>query len=131
MKAQAHDTGLKYCLFFGFLGLLVGSLLLTLPGAALEERPQWASVVDPVIKDGPLPDVPIVFVSRNRLPNWNRVHIGPPVDVPGRELTPGGRLLLWEPDGTITDLTEEMSPWWRATACTTGRIRESIVIRST
>ena len=28
------------------------------------------------------------------------------MDVVGRELTPGGRLLRWNPDGTIKDLTE-------------------------
>jgi hypothetical protein len=62
------------------------------------------TLINPVIVNGPLPNVPIVFVSRQRLANWNG-HVGPPVDVSGRELTPGGRLLLWKPDNSITDLT--------------------------
>jgi hypothetical protein len=37
---------------------------------------------------------------------WRGIHIGPPVDIAGRELTPGGKLLLWKPDGSITDLTK-------------------------
>ncbi len=48
---------------------------------------------------------PIVFVSRNRLETLDNIHVGPPVDVPGRERTPGGRLLVWQPDGNVTDLT--------------------------
>lgn len=55
--------------------------------------------------DAPLPDVPIVFVSRNRLETLDNIHVGPPVDVPGREWTPGGRLLVWWPEGNVTDLT--------------------------
>ena len=61
---------------------------------------------DPTLSpDAPLPDVPIVFVSRNRLETLDNIHVGPPVDVPGRERTPGGRLLVWRPDGSVTDLT--------------------------
>ena len=61
---------------------------------------------DPALSpDAPLPDVPIVFVSRNRLETLDNIHVGPPVDVPGRERTPGGRLLVWRPDGSATDLT--------------------------
>ena len=34
--------------------------------------------------DATLPDVPIVFVSRNRLETLDNIHVGPPLDVPGR-----------------------------------------------
>jgi hypothetical protein len=51
------------------------------------------------------PDVPIVFVSRNRLQTLDNIHVGPPLDVLGRERTPGGRLMLWQPDGSVIDLT--------------------------
>ena len=55
---------------------------------------------------GEPPEVPVVFASRNRLATWHRVHIGPTVDVAGRELTPGGSLIIWKPDGSVADLTE-------------------------
>jgi hypothetical protein len=63
------------------------------------------NLINPQIVSGPLPACPIVFVSRQRLPNWNNTHVGPPVDVAGRELTPGGSLMLWKPDNTVINLT--------------------------
>lgn len=47
---------------------------------------------------------PIVFVSRNRLQTLNNYEVGPPVDILGRELTPGGTLRLLRPDGTVVTL---------------------------
>lgn len=44
---------------------------------------------------------PIVFVSRNRLETLNNYEVGPPVEVIGRELTPGGALRLLRPDGQM------------------------------
>lgn len=76
------------------------------PGYAHDVAPARLSFNEPSTGSNQLPDIPIVFVSRNRMPNWHRVHVGPPVDVPGRELTPGGRLLLWKPDGSVTNLTK-------------------------
>ncbi len=55
--------------------------------------------------DLPLPEVPIVFVSRNRMRTLDGHYVGPPLDIPGREYTPGGRLLVWYPDGRLVDLT--------------------------
>jgi hypothetical protein len=55
--------------------------------------------------DLPAPEVPIVFVSRNRLATLDGIHVGPPLDILGRELTPGGRLMVWRPDGSVSDLT--------------------------
>ena len=83
----------------------VALLLVVWPNAmAAAETPPGPS--NPTLSpDAPLPDVPIVFVSRNRLETLDNIHVGPPLDVPGRERTPGGRLLLWRPDGSVTDLT--------------------------
>ncbi len=87
----------------------VALLLLAWPNAmAAAETP--INPDDPSLSpDAPLPDVPIVFVSRNRLETLDNIHVGPPVDVPGRERTPGGRLLVWWPDGNVTDLTDGTS----------------------
>ena len=83
----------------------VALLLVVWPNAmAAAETPPGPS--DPILApDAPLPNVPIVFVSRNRLETLDNIHVGPPLDVPGRERTPGGRLLVWWPDGKVTDLT--------------------------
>ncbi len=105
MEMIQHFARLWNMRFFG-LTCLVGILISALPGTAKAEKPFNANIIDPTVQEGLLPDVPVVFASRNRLSNWKKVHIGPPVDVVGRELTPGGRLLLWRPGGTITDLTE-------------------------
>ncbi len=71
-----------------------------------EDRGPAGSVIKPEIADkGKLPEHPIVFVSRERQKTWKKVHVGPPVDLQGRELTPGGRLLVWRPDGSVTDLS--------------------------
>ena len=59
-----------------------------------------------LLNSHPLPKVPIVFASRNRMANWWNVHVGPPLDVAARELKPGGRLMLWKPDGSVTSLTD-------------------------
>ncbi len=47
---------------------------------------------------------PIVFVSRNHIQTLNNYTVGPPVDVPGREMTVGGALRLRYPDGTVVTL---------------------------
>lgn len=47
---------------------------------------------------------PIVFVSRNHIQTLNNYSVGPPVDIPGRELTVGGVLRLLRPDGTVVTL---------------------------
>ena len=83
----------------------VALLLLAWP-KAMAAAETAVSPNDPTLSpDATLPDVPIVFVSRNRLETLDNIHVGPPVDVPGRERTPGGRLLVWRPDGSVTDLT--------------------------
>jgi hypothetical protein len=51
------------------------------------------------------PSVPVVFVSRNRIATLNGIYVGPGLDIQGRELTPGGRLLVLHPDGRVVDLT--------------------------
>lgn len=100
----------KFC-FFGILCsitflALAGPIHFVLSMPTYAAVPCGAEVIDPAIVSGDLPNTPIVFVSRNRLGTWHKVHIGPTVDVVGRELTPGGRLLRWDPDRTIKDLTE-------------------------
>lgn len=47
---------------------------------------------------------PIVFVSRSHLQTLNNYDVGPPVDIPGREMTVGGVLRLLRPDGTVVTL---------------------------
>jgi len=47
---------------------------------------------------------PIVFVSRSHIHTLNNYDVGPPVDVPGREMTVGGVLRLLRPDGSIVTL---------------------------
>jgi hypothetical protein len=91
--------------------LLIIVTCVTLLGTACVAGGAWAAgnipgnLITPQIVTGPLPNVPIVFVSRQHLPNWNGTHVGPPVEVAGRELTPGGRLLLWKPGKPVTNLT--------------------------
>jgi len=51
-------------------------------------------------------NVPIVFVSRNRMDTVDGLHVGPPVNARGRESIPGGRLRVLYPDGTVADLTD-------------------------
>jgi hypothetical protein len=90
--------------------LIVGALVGVLGGPEIVWAAQVASgdlIVPKITKPGSLPDVPIVFVSRHRVANWKLFHLGPPVDVQGRELTLGGRLLVWRPDGSVTDLTKD------------------------
>jgi len=55
---------------------------------------------------GPTADLlpPIVFVSRNHIQTLNNYDVGPPVDIPGREMTVGGALRLLRPDGTVVTL---------------------------
>ena len=101
----------KYC----FLGILCSITFMALAGPihflspvpTYAAVPNGAEVIDPAIVSGDLPNTSIVFVSRNRQETWRKVHIGPTVDVVGRELTPGGRLLRWDPEGTIKDLTKD------------------------
>ncbi len=86
------------------LGALVAVALLVWPTATAAVETPGAQ--DPIEQPEPaLPDVPIVFVSRNRLETLDNIYVGPPVDIKGRELTPGGRLMVWYPDGSVTDLT--------------------------
>jgi hypothetical protein len=63
--------------------------------------------INPTMQSGSSPNVPIVFVSRDRMSTLQGTYIGPPVDISRRELTPGGRLMLWQPDGIITELTRD------------------------
>ncbi|THB75016.1 MAG: hypothetical protein D3926_21060 [Desulfobacteraceae bacterium] len=63
-------------------------------------------IASPEVTPGDKIEVPVVFVSRNRMANWRHVHIGPPLDVQAREQTPGGSLMHLDSDGTLTDLTE-------------------------
>lgn len=62
----------------------------------------------PSISSLPILDTrpPIVFVSRNRMATVDGLHVGPPVNVRGREATPGGRLRVLHPDGRVVDLTD-------------------------
>ena len=46
-----------------------------------------------------------MFVSRNRIPTLNGIYVGPGLDIQGRELTPGGRLMVLHPDGRVVDLS--------------------------
>ncbi len=88
------------------LGLAAATLLLAAWPNAMAAAQTTVSSSEPVLlSDGPLPDVPIVFVSRNRMETLDGTRVGPPLDIAGRELTPGGRLLVWRPDGSVTDLT--------------------------
>jgi len=90
----------------GLVALSMVALLLLVGPMTLAAAGPSAGPDDPVITpDNPLPDVPIIFVSRNRLATLDNIHVGPPLDIPGRERTPGGRLLVWRPDGSVTDLT--------------------------
>lgn len=104
-----HTSTLKTVSVGGLIALLAlaaAALLLLAWPNAMAAAEMAVSPNDPTLSpDAPLPDVPIVFVSRNRLETLDNVHVGPPVDVPGRERTPGGRLLIWRPDGSVTDLT--------------------------
>jgi hypothetical protein len=77
------------------------------PGSSPDGGPAPAQIVavPQAAPDLPMPDVPIVFASRNRMPTLDGVHVGPALDIIGREYTPGGRLLVWWPDGRVTDLT--------------------------
>jgi hypothetical protein len=105
MAMKTNVNCLKRLLFLCLIALA------GLCGAHILDDCAWAAgnipgtLITPNIVNGPLPNAPIVFVSRQRLANWNGANVGPPVDVSGRELTPGGRLLLWKPDQSITDLT--------------------------
>lgn len=52
----------------------------------------------------PVP-VPVVFTSRNRLDTIDGEHVGPPVEILGREKAVGGKLMVLYPGGRLTDLT--------------------------
>ena len=88
--------------------LILASLILFLlpwPDVLAVSEPTSLSEDLVLISDGPLPSEPIVFVSRNRMETLNNIYVGLPVDVPGRELTPGGSLMIWRPDSSVTNLT--------------------------
>lgn len=105
----------KLRLLFYKCGLILVSFLIfsriaapfPLAGSLWAADQDTAKIIVPTVKKGPPPSVPVVFVSRERLSTWRGGHIGPPVDVAGRELTPGGRLMVWRPDGSVTELTKD------------------------
>ncbi len=86
------------CTIFGVLWMLEKT-------AHAQSHINPVTIVNPDIIPGQPLEHPVVFVSRNRMPSWRHVHVGPPLDVQARELTPGGKLLLRNIDGSITDLT--------------------------
>ena len=104
-----HTSTLKTLSIGGLIALLALAaavlLLLAWPNAMAAAETAVSPNDTTLSPDAPLPDVPIVFVSRNRLETLDNIHVGPPLDVPGRERTPGGQLLLWRLDGSVTDLT--------------------------
>jgi len=80
---------LGIALLTGILVLAAAALLFLVWPRPMAAAQVTASPGDPVLTpDGRLPDVPIVFVSRNRLATLDNVHVGPPLDVSGRERTP-------------------------------------------
>lgn len=108
MHKTRHWISSKRALW-GAVGLGVLSAVALLFAAWLQPTASAGGTADhvaPVLTpNGSQPQVPIVFVSRNRLETLDNIHVGPPVDVLGRERTPGGRLLVWWPGGHVTDLT--------------------------
>ena len=75
-----------------------GFALLLLPHASLAD-PQ------PVSAGTSSLTVPVVFVSRQHAETLDGTHVGPPVEILGREVVVGGRLLVLHPDGQVMDLT--------------------------
>lgn len=75
-----------------------GLVLLLLLGLALVPAPADTA------SSSPLP-VPIVFTSRNHLDTIDAVHVGPPVEILGREKAVGGKLMVLYPDGRLLNLT--------------------------
>ena len=76
------------------------------PGFSKAEPIPPAALSLLLLNSHPLPKVPIVFASRNRMANWWEVYVCPPLEEAARKLKPGGRLMLWKTDGSVTNLTE-------------------------